>query len=122
MVSKTHIDSMLENKRDNYIEKTILLGKKKIKWLKIAQKIAGSRRNYSALNLDQIDKETKEGDTVIITGKVLGSGEISKKIRIAALYFSQSALEKLKSKKCEIISILEEIKINPEAKGIKWIK
>lgn len=112
---------MMKNKRDDYIVKTILEGKKRDNWRKITQRVAGGRRKYSSVNLDEIEKQTKEGDTVIITGKVLGSGNISKKIRIAALYFSETAKEKLKKHKCETLSILEEIKVNPEAKGVKWL-
>lgn len=122
IISKTRINNMMKNKRDDYIVKTILEGKKKDKWRKIIQIIAGGRRRYSSINLDEIEKETKEGDTIVVAGKVLGSGDISKKIRVVSLYFSQSALEKLKKQKCETVSILEEIKVNPEARGIKWLK
>ena len=67
-------------------------------------------------------KETEEGDTVVVPGKVLSNGEINKKIRIVALSFSKEAEEKLGKKKCEVVSILEEIKVNPKAEGIKILK
>ena len=122
MISKTKIDKMLKRKKDDYIEKTIIEGKKKAGWVKIIQKIAGSRRKYSSINLDKIEENTKEGDTIVVPGKVLGVGNITKKIRVVALYFSQTALKKLGEKKCEVVSILEEIKINPKAEGLKILK
>ena len=122
MISKTKIEKMMKNKKDDYIVKTILAGKKNDAWIKIIQIVAGGRRRHSSVNLDKIEEETKEGDTIVIPGKVLGRGKINKKVRVAALYFSEEATKKLKEKKGEVVSILEEIKINPKAQGVKIIK
>ena len=73
-------------------------------------------------NLKQIENETSEGDTIVIPGKVLGSGEINKKIRICALYFSENAKKKLAINKSQVIRLIEEIKKNPKAEGVKLIK
>jgi len=56
---------------------------------------------------------------VLIPGKVLGTGNIDKKVKIIALYYSESAREKLKKSKIEALHIDEEMKKNPEAKNIK---
>ena len=58
-------------------------------------------------------------DHVIVVGKVLGIGSISKKIEISALSFSSSALDKLKKSKIEASFVIDEIKSNPSAKNIK---
>ncbi|MBA7688989.1 hypothetical protein ES703_97481 [subsurface metagenome] len=71
------------------------------------------------VNLEKIDKETKEGETVVIPGKVLSQGEINKKVKIIALRFSEKAKEKLLKSKSEFLSIIEEIKKNPTAKRIR---
>ena len=120
--SKIKIDKQMSRKTSSELVETIMKAKKNGKWIKIAGMISGPRRKQAGKNLDEIDRETKEGDTVIIPGKVLGQGEVSKKIRVAALYFSKSAREKLKNKKCEIVSIAEEIKVNPKAEGLKVLK
>ena len=122
MISKTRIDRKMKRKTDMYLVKTIVSAKKGNKWLEVGHLISGPTRKQSKINLRVIEKNTSEGDTVVIPGKVLSEGEISKKIRIAALGFSKKAVEKLKSKKCEIVSIAEEIKSNPEAKGIKILR
>ena len=70
----------------------------------------------------EINAHTKEGDTVVIPGKVLSKGELTKKIRLCALGISEVAREKLKKTKTEYATILEEIKKNPRAEGIKVIK
>ena len=122
MISKTKIGKRIKNKKDEYIVETILLAKKNKGWLKIAQILSAGSRSYSSINLKEIDEKTKEGDTIIVPGKVLGSGELSKKVRICSLGFSESAKEKIKHKKGEIVTILEEIRKNPKAEGVKIIR
>ena len=90
-------------------------------WMGIASRLSGPTRKQASVNLDELEKKTKEGDTVIVLGRVLGMGSVSKKIRVCALGFSASAREKLKHGKSEIVSIGEEIKHNPKAEGIKII-
>ena len=122
MKSKTKIDEQMKRKLNPELVETILKAKKHERWLGIASILSAPRRKKISINLDRIDEESKEGDTIIIPGKVLSSGNISKKIRIAAISFSQEAEKKLKDKKCEIVTIIKEIQINPEAKGVKIIK
>ena len=122
MITKTQLGKRIYNKQNPVIAETILQCKKNTAWLNVGQIISGSRKNFAETNLGKIDENTKEGDIVVIPGKVLSQGEINKKIRIAALSFSETAREKLKESKSEVITILEEIKKNPSAKGIKIIK
>jgi len=90
--------------------------------LSVAEIISYPRRKRINMNLDKIDKETKAGESIIIPGKVLSQGEISKKIKIVALGFSENAKEKLLKHGCEISTIKEEIKKNPNANGLKILK
>ena len=122
MISKTKIKKRLKRKADKYIVETVNAAKKNKEWNKLAQIISSSRKKYSSVNLKEIEKETKEGDTVIIMGKVLGLGDVTKNIRICALNFSESAREKLKENKSEVVTILEEINKNPKAQGVKILQ
>jgi len=122
MISKRKIAERTKRKKDRYIVETVLAAKKNEEWNKITQRVSGSRRKYSSINLKRIEKETKEGDTIIVIGKVLGEGSISKKVRVCALDFSGSAREKLSENKGEVATILEEINKNPKATGIKILE
>lgn len=122
MKSKTLIDKQAKRKLNTEVVETIIKAKKKDKWLEIAGILSMPRRLRVGINLDKIEKESKEGDTILIPGKVLGNGNITKKIRIVALSFSQEAEKKLKERKCEIVSITEEIEKNPKMQGVKIIK
>lgn len=98
---------------------TLIAARKHKAWHALAHLLAASTRQQASVNLGYLDAHTKEGDTIIVTGKVLGTGQISKKIRICALAFSASAHHKLKAAKAETASVLEEIKKNPKAEGIR---
>lgn len=91
-------------------------------WHEVRKVLVSSTRKIPSLNLDEIDKKTKEGDTIVIPGKVLSKGDVTKKIRICALGFSEGAREKLKKHKSEIVMLMEEVKKNPKAQGVKVLR
>jgi len=122
MISKSKLKIRAERKTNPEVAETVLAAKKLAAWNGIGKMVSGSTRRYSSVNLSDIDKQTSAGDTVIIPGKVLGSGQLSKKVRICALGFSDSAREKLGKHKGEIVTILEEIHKNPKAEGLKVIR
>jgi len=74
------------------------------------------------LNLEELGKKIKDEKIVVVPGKILSQGEFDKKIKVVALNFSDKAKEKLKKSGLEISTILEEVKKNPEAKGVKILK
>ena len=122
MVSKTTIKKRSKSKTNPELQETLSLAVKNSEWHPVAKILSSSTRLFSAVNLDKIDKQTKLGDTVVIPGKVLSKGELTKKVRIAALSFSMAVLEKAKKSKSELVSIKEEIKKNPKFEGIKIIR
>ena len=94
MKSKTLIDRQASRKLNPELAETIRKAKKLDKWVVIAGLLSYPRRMQISKNLDEIDRESGEGDTVVVPGKVLGTGSVSKKIRIVAAAFSESAREK----------------------------
>ena len=122
MKTKTSIEKQLQKKTNSELVETIILAKKNKGWLEVAGILSGPRRKRTNVNLGKIDEEAKEGEIIVIPGKVLSLGEINKKIKLAALGFSEIAREKLLNSKSEAVTILEEIKKNPSAKGIKILR
>ena len=113
------IEKKLRRKKNPELVETIILLKKNKAWKKIANLLSRTKRKQIKANLDEIDKKAEEGDTIIVPGKVLGVGKLTKKLVIVAFSFSQRAREKLKGK---VRTIKEEIKNNPKAEGIKVLK
>jgi large subunit ribosomal protein L18e len=86
-------------------------------WQRVADDLEKSSRRRIAVNLSRIARASKEGETVVIPGKVLGSGELAHKVRVVAFSFSSSAQKKLKEAKCESMSIEEFLKKDPKGSG-----
>lgn len=121
-LSKTKIKNRIGRKTNPQIAEIIKLTSKNKSWYPILKILSNSTRRYSSVNLIDIEKIATAGDTVAISGKVLSLGDITKKIRICSLGISKSAREKLKKTKSEYVFILDEIKSNPKAQGVKIIR
>ncbi len=121
MVSRTHIKFRTRQKTNPAVRDTIAaaLKTKSKTWHAVAQRLSAATRRYDSINLGKIDKVTTAGDTVIVLGKVLSSGDVTKKVRICALGFSAGARGKLKKTKSENVSLAEEIKKNAKAEEVK---
>ena len=74
----------------------------------VADGISKSTRARREVNLGRINKNTQDGEMIIVPGKVLGGGEINHKVTVYALKFSQSAADKLK-KTGSSIQTLEQL-------------
>jgi large subunit ribosomal protein L18e len=122
MKSKSKIGKQLSRKTNPELVETIKLAKKNDKWISVATFLSYPRKKRINLNLEEIEKQTKDGEKVLIPGKVLSQGEINKKVKVIAFDFSEKAKEKLLKQKCEVVSIIEEINKNPEMKEVKILK
>ncbi len=116
MISKTQISKRLKRKTNKELVETIELTKKN-NLLNLGKKLSGPTRLQSKINLEDLNK-LKENE-IIVAGKVLGKGEIKRKISISALNFSESAKKKLKKAGCEILTIKEKIEKNKNLGGVK---
>ena len=90
-------------------------------WDKIADDLGKSTRSRYIVNLSKIDRFTKDGDTVIVPGKVLGDGSLNHNVNIAAFKFSDSAKDKLGKTKSKFMMIEEIVKQNPKGSNVKII-
>lgn len=122
MKTKSQIEKQLVKKANPELVKTIIEAKKKKNWIEVAGVLSSPRINKVEINLDKINKEAKDGESIVIPGKVLSQGELNKKIKVAAFSFSEKAKEKILKAKGETISIMDEIKKNPDAKNVRIIK
>ncbi len=90
-------------------------------WKTVAEYLEKPKRQRIAVNVSKINRYTKEGDLVVVPGKVLGTGEINHKVKVAAFEFSSSALHKIKRAGGVAMSIEDLIQINPKGSNVKII-
>jgi len=122
MKSNTLIEKQTKRKLNLELVETIRLSRKNVKWQEVAGILSSSRRNKIAMNLEKINKEAKDNETILVPGKILSEGEINKKIKIIANDFSERAEKKLTRSKIKFSRISDEIKTNPEAKSLRILK
>ncbi len=122
MKTKSKIEKQLQRKTNSVLVETIITCKKNKNWISIAEILSGPRKNRINLNLEELNKKVKDEKIVVVPGKILSQGELDKKIKIVALGFSERAKEKISKSGSEALTILEEIKKNPEAKGVKILQ
>ena len=90
-------------------------------WKTLAGELSRPRKNRREINMWKLSKFTKEGETVIVPGKVLGDGDLEHRIDIAAFKFSEAAKKKIEKSGGKIISIKDLIKKNPKGSNLRLI-
>jgi len=84
-------------------------------WKRIVKDLEKPSRNRRKVNLNKINENTNDGETVIVPGKILGIGNLDHTVTVVALNFSESASEKLKDK----MTIRELFEKNPKIKDAR---
>ena len=91
-------------------------------WKNISVLLNKPRANKAQVNLWKLGKYVKDGDTIIVPGKILGYGQFSKKVTVSAFRTSESAQKKLKEAGSKVLTLEELMKENPKGTGIKIIR
>ena len=107
-----------ENLRKLIIDLNTISKKLKVPlWSRIAYELNRSSRKRREVNLKVINLHINDGEIALVPGKVLGDGELTKKAKIAAFKFSESAKAKVK----DSMSIEQLVKENPKGKNVRII-
>jgi large subunit ribosomal protein L18e len=91
-------------------------------WRDIALRLEKPRQNWAEVNLSKLERYASEGDIIVVAGKVLGSGTLSKKLTVAAYDFSESAKKKIAEAGGKGVSIPELIKMSPNGSGVRIMR
>lgn len=89
-------------------------------WKRVAADLEKAARQRRIVNLAKLNRFTKENETIVVPGKVLGAGSLSHKLTVAAFSFSQSAKDEI-NKNGKAIPISDLIKEDPKGKKIRII-
>ena len=82
----------------------------------VAKKLEAPASQRTQINLSRISKLTKDGDKVIVPGKVLGDGLFDKKVTIVAFSASSSAVAKIEKAGGKFVKINEYLANKPDSK------
>ena len=102
----------------------VLLEKKSLEsklWRRVADDLKKPTRQRRIVNLYKLNENAREGEIMLVPGKVLSVGEVEKKVEVAALNFSAEAKKKILEAKGKVWSIPELLQHNPEGKKVRII-
>ena len=90
-------------------------------WQDLAERLERPARSWAEVNLSRISRVAPKGATVVVPGKVLGSGAIPHAVTVAAYSFSGSARAKIKAAGGEALSIPQLMKKAPAGSNVKIV-
>jgi large subunit ribosomal protein L18e len=91
-------------------------------WRDVAIRFEAPRKRYAEVNLSKINRYAADGETIIVPGKVLGSGMLEAPVKIAALQFSAAAEDKIRDANGECMTIEELLSANPKGSRVRILR
>jgi large subunit ribosomal protein L18e len=90
-------------------------------WQDVADRLEKPRRTHAEVNLGRIERYAQEDETVVVPGKVLGSGALEKSVTVAAVDFSSTARKKIETVG-DTVSLEQVVENNPEGANVRVIR
>lgn len=91
-------------------------------WREIASRLEAPAKGYAEVNLSKINRYAGDGETILVPGKVLGTGLLEQPVKVAALNFSRSAASKIQDAKGSCMTIEELLEDNPKGSHIRILR
>ena len=90
-------------------------------WKDVAKRLEKPKSSWAEVNLSHLERTAADGDVVLVPGKLLGAGSVSKKLTIAAVSCSDAAESGIKGSGGKVSTIEQLIEKHPSGKGIRII-
>ena len=87
----------------------------------IADRLEAPRRTHAEVNLGRIERYAREEETVVVPGKVLGSGVLTKDVTVAAVDFSGTARTKI-DQVGETLLLEQLLEKNPDGSDVRVMR
>lgn len=120
MVKRTYPQNIEVLETSNELKKIYTEKKSKI-WKRIHDDILKPTRKRREVNLAKLERYCTDDDVIVIPGKLLGTGVLTKKITIAPMLISNKTKEKLSNSNAKLMSIIELAKKNPKGTKVRII-
>ncbi|MCI4363870.1 MAG: 50S ribosomal protein L18e [Thermoplasmata archaeon] len=90
-------------------------------WRAVAERLDRPRHAVLPVNVGHLERLAHEKEMVVVAGKVLAEGSITKPVVVAAYRFSESARTKVKAAGGETMTIHELMHAHPDGKGVRLL-
>lgn len=90
-------------------------------WLDLAERLEKPSRSHAEVNLSRIARVAPKGATIVVPGKVLGSGALLHSVTVAAFAFSGAARKKIEAAGGKSMSIPQLMEKAPKGTNVKIV-
>ena len=90
-------------------------------WSDVADRLEKPLSTHAEVNLGRIERYAQESETVVVPGKVLGSGVLQKEVDVAAVNFSGTAQTKIEQVG-DTMKLEEALEQNPDGSNVRVIR
>lgn len=90
-------------------------------WGHVAARLARGRHQTLPVNVRHLERLTQANQTVVVPGKLLAEGRLSKAITVAAFHYSAAARAKIHSAGGTALTIEELLKSKPDGSGVRLL-
>ena len=87
--------------------------------VEIARLLNKGERQKVEVNISKIERYANKNDIIVVPGKVLASGEITKPVTISAAAFSDEAAKKIEAAGGKGIPLVEMIEKHPKGTDVR---
>ncbi|MFB6292583.1 MAG: 50S ribosomal protein L18e [Candidatus Nanohaloarchaea archaeon] len=87
----------------------------------VAEHLGKVNRKRPEVNLSDVERVAEDGETIVVPGKVLGAGYLTKNVDVAAFKASRGAKEQIRENG-EFMFIQDLVEENPDGEGVRIVK
>jgi large subunit ribosomal protein L18e len=90
-------------------------------WASVADRLERARHQTVPVNVGQLDRIARPEETVVVPGKVLSQGDLSKRLTVAAFAYSVEARTKIHAAGGTALTLHDLLKVNPDGAGVRIV-
>ncbi|HTT72699.1 MAG TPA: 50S ribosomal protein L18e [Thermoplasmata archaeon] len=90
-------------------------------WARVADRLERARHQQTPVNVGHLDRLATADATVVVPGKLLADGRLSKPITVAAFAYSAEARQKVRAAGGTALSIPELLHTKPDGAGVRLL-
>jgi large subunit ribosomal protein L18e len=90
-------------------------------WESVADRLERPRHATVPLNVGQLERLTTADEMIVVAGKLLSEGPLSKRLTVGAFSYSAGARAKVHAAGGAALTLPELVKTKPDGKGVRFL-
>lgn len=90
-------------------------------WATVADRLERPRHRSMPVNVGQLDRLARADETVVVPGKLLAEGPLTKPLTVAAVACSVGAQAKIRAAGGSVLSLHDLVKSRPRGTGVRLL-